>query len=398
MDSLSFTVTLFILYVIFLYASEKIFSAGVDRKIHQFDLLNSKNSSKWTHSFNRLLHSNDVRSLAIFENKNYNLLVSGGVERAIVVQNIETFYDGKYTLMSKLTLSADENITSVDFKDNLLVVAKMTSVRFFELTEISDNKFKIQKIRDDKFDSLVEGAKIVKFIDANKVLILTPDEELYTFDIDSDEGKIELNGEIELLESTQQQQQQQQRKNQHLLRINNLVLTPNKKQVIISRFNGSIEVLPRQFISLQDKPEGMFIQQKQEKLWIYGSTWLSFFDLSMNIPISKIYKNTSTSKKRNHDGLSMNEEIGELEDETEEIIEASLKQSEIDRLRHQIQTEDKDNQNNVDKTKKPFWITEKYRPIMKVANFGGNDDIIVVERPYSSLQTGPAFDLPKIKV
>ena len=257
------------------------------------------------------------------------------------------------------------------------------------------------------------------------------------------------------------QQQQQQRKNQHLLRINNLVLTPNKKQVIISRFNGSIEVypivnteteayvltklssyphliecvndeklvvineenkifeffindkdgqlltpwskrnsefLPRQFISLQDKPEGMFIQQKQEKLWIYGSTWLSFFDLSMNIPISKIYKNTSTSKKRNHDGLSMNEEIGELEDETEEIIEASLKQSEIDRLRHQIQTEDKDNQNNVDKTKKPFWITEKYRPIMKVANFGGNDDIIVVERPYSSLQTGPAFDLPKIKV
>ena len=117
------------------------------------------------------------------------------------------------------------------------------------------------------------------------------------------------------------------------------MLTPNKKQVIISRFNGSIEVypivnteteayvltklssyphliecvndeklvvineenkifeffindkdgqllthglkrnsefLPRQFISLQDKPEGMFIQQKQEKLWIYGSTWLSF--------------------------------------------------------------------------------------------------------------------------
>lgn len=35
---------------------------------------------------------------------------------------------------------------------------------------------------------------------------------------------------------------------------------------------------------------------------------------------------------------------------------------------------------------------------MKAANFGGNDDIIVVERPYSSLQTGPAFDLPKIKV
>lgn len=119
----------------------------------------------------------------------------------------------------------------------------------------------------------------------------------------------------------------------------------------------------------------------------------------MNIPISKVYKNTSTSKKRNHDGLSMNEEIGELEDETEELIESSLKQSEIDRLRQQIQIEDKDNQNNAadkGKTKKPFWITEKYRPIMKAANFG-EGDIIVVERPYSSLQTGPAFDLPKSK-
>ena len=43
---------------------------------------------------------------------------------------MESLPDGKHVLMSKLTLSADENITSVDFKDNLLVVAKMTSVRF----------------------------------------------------------------------------------------------------------------------------------------------------------------------------------------------------------------------------------------------------------------------------
>ena len=302
--------------------------------------------------------------------------------------------------MSKLTLSADENITSVDFKDNLLVVAKMTSVRFFELTEISDNKFKIQKIRDDKFDSLVEGAKIVKFIDANKVLILTPDEELYTFDIDSDEGKIELNGEIELLESTQQQQQQQQRKNQHLLRINNLVLTPNKKQIIISRFNGSIEVYPivntetEAYVLTKLSSYPHLIECVNDEKLVVINEENKIFEFFINDKDGQLLTPWS---KRNSE-LSMNEEIGELEDETEEIIEASLKQSEIDRLRHQIQTEDKDNQNNVDKTKKPFWITEKYRPIMKVANFGGNDDIIVVERPYSSLQTGPAFDLPKIKV
>ncbi|KAL6452907.1 UTP4 U3 small nucleolar RNA-associated protein 4 [Candida maltosa Xu316] len=470
---------------------EKFFSAGVDRKIHQFDLITTKSSSKWSHTFNRLLHSNDVRSLAIFENKHYNLLVSGGVERAIVVQNIDTFYDGKYKkllinqqisntlvvpesklvilwqdqtvkiwktlptgkhlLMSKITLSDDENITNVDFQNNLLVVAKMTSVKFFELVEL-ENKFKVQKIRDENFDALIEGAKIVKFIDDRKVLVVTPDEELYTFDVDTDEGKINLNDEIELLEP--KEQQQQQGKNQHLQCINNLVVTPNKQNIILSRFNGSIEVypidkkseayvltklstfphlmkcvnnekiivlneenkifeffindkdgqlltpwsrrntefLPRQFTSLQDKPEGMFV--KEGKLWIYGSTWLCYFDLNMNIPISKIYKNTSTSRKRNNDGLSINEEVDDAEEEASEVLENSLKQSEIDRLRHKIQTEEENQE--VSKDQKPFWTTEKYRPIMKVDNFG-DEEIIIVERPYTSLKNTPAFNLSKIK-
>ncbi|KAK6881080.1 U3 small nucleolar RNA-associated protein 4 [Candida tropicalis] len=471
---------------------EKIFSAGVDRKIHQFDLLATKNNSKWTHSFNRLLHSNDVRSLAIFENKNHNLLVSGGVERAIVVQNIDHFYDGKYkkllinqqisntlivpesklvilwqdqtvkiwktlssgkhVLMSKITLSDDENITSVDFRDNLLVVAKITSVKFFELQEIKENKLKVQKIRDENFDSLIEGAKKVKFIVERKVLIMTPDEELYTFDIDLDEGKVKLSDEIELLAA-----KQAQGKNQHMSCINNLVVTPDKKRIVISRFNGSIEVypvnndeeeeeeayvltklstyphliqcvdddklvvlneenkifeffinnkdgqlltpwsrrnsefLPRQFTSLQDKPQGMFV--KGDRLWIYGTTWLSYFDLNMNIPISKVYKNTSTSKKRNNDGLSIDEDIDDVEEQDNiDILETSLRQSEIDKLRQKIQNEE----DNSNKAKKPFWITDKYRPIMRVDSFGENE-VIIVERPYASLKTNPAFNLTKIK-
>lgn len=468
---------------------EKIFSAGVDRKIHQFDLIATKNNSKWAHSFNRLLHSNDVRSLAIFENKNHNLLVSGGVERAIVVQKIDYFYDGKYkkllinqqisntlvvpeskllilwqdqtvkiwktlasgkhVLISKITLSDDENITSVDYKENLLVVAKITSVKFFELSEIKENKFKVHKIRDENFDSLIEGAKKVKFVDDRRVLIMTPDEELYTFDVDLEEDKINLNDEIELLAP-----KQSQGKNQHLSCINNLIVTPDKKRIILSRFNGSIEVypinndegdsyvltklstyphliecvddeklvvlneenkifeffindkdgqlltpwsrrnsefLPRQFTSLQDKPQGMFV--KENKLWVYGSTWLSFFNLTMNIPISKIYKNTSTSRKRNNDGLSIDGDIEEAEEQDNiDILETSFRQSEIDKLRQKIQNE----KDNSKKDEKPFWITEKYRPIMKADSFGDNE-IIIVERPYASLKTNPAFNLTKIK-
>lgn len=54
---------------------ERFFSAGIDRKIHQYDLLHAKSSTKWVHSFNRLLHSNDIRSMAITESKISKLLL-----------------------------------------------------------------------------------------------------------------------------------------------------------------------------------------------------------------------------------------------------------------------------------------------------------------------------------
>ncbi|KAI5967024.1 UTP4 [Candida pseudojiufengensis] len=404
---------------------EKFYSAGIDRKIHQFELLKSKSNYKWVHTYNRLLHANDIRSMAIFESKNLHILVSGGVERAIIVQNLQQFHDGKFKkllvnqqksnvvlvpeknlvlmwqdqlikiwkliegkhkLISKLILSDNENITSVDFKNNLIAVAKMTSVKFYELDIVDEenHKYMINKIRDENFDSQISGAKLVKFIDERKVLILTTDEELYQFSIDIEKSEIELIDEIQLIEST--------------TNINNLVITPNHKNIIISRFDGSIEIynlfgesriitklssyphlicchndeqllvlteenkiyefnlqgdellsawskrnsefLPRQFLTLDDKPQGMFVDDNN--LWIYGNSFLSRFDLNKNIPINKANKNITT-KKRNRDGLSV--------DETEESqAELSIKQSETDKLRQSI----------IEEEEKAFWITDNY--------------------------------------
>ncbi|KAK6200343.1 WD40-repeat-containing domain protein [Scheffersomyces amazonensis] len=484
---------------------EKIFSAGVDRKIHQFNLITSKNSSKWVHSFNRLLHSNDIRSMSIFESIGHNFLISGGVERSIVIQSIQQFHDGNYKkllinqqksnviinetnnliilwqdqeikiwklipgskhkLISKLKLSEDDNIVNVDINEqgNLLIVSSLNYVKVFILDSITkENKLNVSKIRDDSFTSLISGAKLVKFFSLTKFLILTYDEQIFTFTINIEDQTIQLDDEIELISS----KTSSIGKLQYINVINNLIISPDGSKVVISRFNGSIEVyslinqessiitklssyphivkfsnndkivvltdenklyeffinqqqssnglltswskrnsefLPQQFLTLDDKAQGIFI--KEDRVWIYGSAWLAYFDLSINIPISKQYKNTSQTKKRNRDGLTINEETSsstptidgniDIVEENTDALELSLKQSQIDRLRQQIiQT---DEEADVSTDKKPFWLTTKYRPIMKVDNFGLNE-IIIVERPQFALPTTAAFNLPKLKI
>ncbi|CAK9439221.1 uncharacterized protein LODBEIA_P34450 [Lodderomyces beijingensis] len=485
---------------------DKFFTAGIDRKIHQFDLLKTKNSSKWVHSQNRLLHSNDIRSLAIYESKNLNILVSGGVERSIIVQSIEQFHDGNYKkllldqqqsnvvvdeesrmiamwqdqtvkvwiilqsgkhkLIAKLTLSDDENITSVDLKGNILAVSRMTSVKVFELVEQASEKYAIEKIRDSNFDSLISGAKIVKLLQDYKLLVLTPEEELYMFTIDLSESKVNLDEEIELIEA------ESNASVPHQNCINHLTCTPDSSQIVISRTNGSIEIyplggeeayiltktmsayphliachgnekllvltdenklyefniaksaqlltnwtrrnsefLPKRFTNLEDKPQGLFC--KDSKAWIYGTTWLCYFDMSKNVPISELHKNINTkNRKRNRNGLTItggDDSNGNSADAQQ--LEYSLKQSEVDKMKKQIIEEGEeeggqDEDMNDDSPEKKqqhqqqqssFWITEKYRPILKVASFGTNG-LVVVERPYFALPTTPAFNLPKFRV
>lgn len=499
---------------------EKLFSAGVDRKIHQFDLIINKNkTSKWVHSFSRLLHSNDVRSMAIYESKACNFLISGGAERSIVIQSVHQFHDGKYRklttsqqkpnvvinpskrliimwqdqlikiwkvfsdeeannkhkLVAKLNLADDENITSVSISDDatLLAVARLTSLKVFELSESNGNKhkLKVSKIRDDSFDSKFGGAKKITFCPNNDLLILTPEEEILRFEIDAENLSISYKDEIE----TANKVVDKKSKLSYSSTIKNLTTSKDGKYVAISRFNGSIEILslqkdtkpyaltklsslphlikftnqntllvlteenklyefhteintdstvdtlltpwskrnseflPKQFLTLEDKPQGLFIDSSidSSKIWIYGSTWLSFFDLSVNIPINKSYQNTSniTNKKRNRDGLTIqnnhnNEEEHDIDgnldivEDNAEILELSLKQSQINRLRQKIQNDESDDSS--ENSAKPFWLTTKYRPILMVDIFA--DGIVVIERPSFSIPSTPAFNLPKLKV
>lgn len=438
-------------------AEEKFFTAGVDRKIHEFSLVALKNS-KWVHSSNRLLHSNDVRSMSIYESKSYNLLVSGGVEKTIVVQLVTQFHDGayrkllphenllvtnkgliikwqdqeiklwqlgdRYRLVGKLILKDDENITDVGINQaqNLLAVLTAYSVKVFTLYS-TPKKLKITKIKDDNFK--VNGAKRVIVYDDN-LLVLSRDEELNLY---------KIGDTISLVREIDDNDFPISNRLPYLNNIKRIVINNTNDKLAIARFNGVIEImslisdekyiltnlasnlpysitftdnqtlvvlaednkiyefnltgelltswskrnsefLPKQFLSLTDKPRGMYIEQ--QKLWVYGENFLCFFDLSLNIPINKAYKNISI-KKRKRDGLTIDDDDDTINDN----MEMSLRQSQISKLK--IDTAEDE---------LPFWLTSKYNHIVYCGKYGA--DLIIIQPP--SIKNPPSIQLPKLQL
>ena len=101
-------------------SESKLFSAGVDRKIHQYLLLvdSKKKTSKWTHNNSHLVHLNDVRSMITYEARGCNFLISGGVEKAIVIQLVSQFSEGKF---NKLEAISQKPLLSFNYVHNLVV-------------------------------------------------------------------------------------------------------------------------------------------------------------------------------------------------------------------------------------------------------------------------------------
>lgn len=469
------------------FDEEKIFSAGIDRKIHQFSwLLNkSKKSARWIHNFSRLLHSNDVRSLVSFESRAYSFLISGGVERSVIVQFIDRFQDGpykklildqqisnirasfennlialfqdqtvkvwrvaddKHKLVAKVVLSDEDNVTSVsigEMKDNkcVMAVATINSVKVFWL-EAQERKLLVKKIRDrnDGLESVVSGAKNVLVKDINQLFIHTPEDGIFKFTV-HDEG-IEFDDEIELLgeprnfrkagldyascirsiaisndmsilavakyNSTVQIVSLENNEPYRLATLANNVnlmeITERRTLVVLAEDNKLFEFniekgapnllttwssknsdfMPLSFVKLDQKPQGMFSQG--DKVWIFGSTWLCFFDLSVNLEISKSH--LLKSKKRTNDGLS----IRDAEDLDREVGDEDAFDKELTVIAAQRvrQGDDSTSQN-------AFWLTQKYRMIIKICPWGDND-IMVVERDLFSLPATAAFEAPLLRV
>ncbi|OWB81233.1 hypothetical protein B5S32_g5617 [[Candida] boidinii] len=227
----------------------KIFSAGVDRKIFNFTkiLNNNKKNFKWVNSSNRLLHSNDVRTMTCFESKKLDLLVSGGVESVITLNSIKNFQNSSAQrlpinnfpsniiinenkkliamwqdqtikiwrlkdkqhdnsednedenndsitnntkkLVAKLTLSDEDNIISCSISENgrYLVVSRLSSIKLFELIDLG-KKLQVLKVSSKLLEN--SGAKLIKFNEIEKLIVMiTPDNLIksVSFDTEDDE-------------------------------------------------------------------------------------------------------------------------------------------------------------------------------------------------------------------
>lgn len=505
---------------------ERVFSAGIDRKIHQFTFLTGSGANgpagssgnlenakkggqnghfgqksqngnranvaggsvggsvggkrKWIHNFSRLLHANDVRAMAAFESSNFSILVSGGVERCFIVQELENFehgafrkflmdqqissvaYEstgrllalfqdqsvrvwavngGRHALVAKLSLADDDNVTSVSIGEEtlgscLMAVATITSLKLFWLHSQNSTKRSVEKIRDDSLN--VAGAKRV-WVHEGKVVVLTPEDDIVVVNVNS--GKSGKSGISEPISLELPPSKPPLVEHSHSIRCATL-LPSSPSSIVLARFNDSIHVvpitkkpspyalaapavsvhllaptahnsvtvlthdgaiydltvtrnapklltpwsernsslMPRHLAAFPDKPMGMFVAN--EKAWVYGCTWLAFVDLRVDFDHSSHVRGV----KRTRDGL-LAESVQDDEDEEADAVAADMVAAALRRTRPD---------SLVSKGKTPFWFTQKYRPILKVASF--DDDIVVVERDAFALPAADAFDVATYRV
>lgn len=441
---------------------DKFFSAGIDRRIHQFSCIGNKKQRKWLHNCLRLLHANDVRGMAAYEGRGFNVLVSGGVERSFIVQQLDYFEDGKtkkvlmdqqvsniahesesrhvalfqdqhvkiwflgdsHKLVAKLSLADDDSITSVAIGGvfgsepaQIVAVATINSVKLFVLRHTGATSRQIVKIRDDAFAEAVAGAKRVWMYRPDRLLIHTPEDEFYTWAV-LPEGA-ELLDEIETVGS------EVKSLFEHHNAIRTACVTPDGAKLVVARYNDAVEVLPLEgkfkpyvltkpltsvhlieasarntlFVLTQecklyefdlsgerlltpwsernseiipdrlvlhhDRPMGMFVEES--RVWLYGASWTAFISLDANLD------SRNSTGKRTRDGLSV---VPEDESPLAPLSEA------------------KKDKNTV--SPRPYWMTEKYRSVLKVFPLG-NEEVAVVERDAFALPTGNAFEVARYR-
>lgn len=204
-----------------------IYSSGVNRKIFQI----SRTNNQWTVASNRLLHGNDVRAMTILHHRNTEFLISGGVEKTLVVNSLDSFADGpyrkvlpygssnivvnkqqrllvswkgsvikiwkfsadlnhetddSYKLVCKLTLKDPQDIINCAMSPDgqVLTVSRTTTTKVFHLQE-TENRLKVTKLENNYLLKL--GTRLVQFVDNSKIIIVTIDDELQLLDLESED-------------------------------------------------------------------------------------------------------------------------------------------------------------------------------------------------------------------
>ncbi|QLQ80921.1 hypothetical protein HG537_0E02760 [Torulaspora globosa] len=264
-------------------AGNSVFSAGVDRKIFHFQRNHNNGAqkdTKWVNTSNRLIHGNDVRAICSYQSKGADFLVSGGVEKCLIINSLSAFADGKYRkmpllasisknmiinreqrlvvswyastvriwhvgqnfddnnnykLVCKMVLKDEQNITTCAMSPDgqVLVVARPSLTKLFHLQPL-ETKLKVTKL--DNSLLLRTGCSLVQFIDNSKIVACSTDGELFTVDLESDQDD-----EMTLIELPDVPQTKSSAKISYMNKINHLAVGGDL--VIVGRTCGAVDIV-----------------------------------------------------------------------------------------------------------------------------------------------------------
>ncbi|KAG7799131.1 hypothetical protein KL929_001208 [Ogataea haglerorum] len=424
-----------------------VFSAGVDRKIFQFQLVDKgKKTHKWMNSSNRLLHGNDVRAMASYESRNLDLLVSGGVERVVAVNSLRNFQNSmvfklplnannvivndehrllvmwqdqtvkiwrfldnqEKTLSAKLTLSDPESISDVALSKNgrYLVVSRLSVVRIYELIETDTAKLQVVKVPATKLENL--GAKKVRVLDGLGLILLVTnsneylsvrfnvedDDDVSEFDEDQEAVEYDVENECELLDASQ-----------------------DSRLVACAGYNGKISVLnlgsgeARVLVRLNEVPTALRFTSNDTLLVATMEHRLFEFNLVGELHTEWSKKN---SENMPQPFLSLpGQPYGVFEtpdrfwvygtswiaffDAKTELPQKQAKGRKRPRGKPNGVNGSANDSTEKEASDKTFWFTNKYKNLL-LADRLSDDELVVVERPVEEMPSPPAFKLVKYNI
>lgn len=253
-----------------------LFSSGLDQKIVQTKLTDFK-LQRWSVMNSSVAHTHDIRSLASFEasGADFSLLLSGGLEPAFVVNNIEQLQSGVESYRRVISRGksqaaaagnfvvewnerqaqvwlitpepntngrrliarakiADEYITSCSFdpEQGLLACGSLLKTRVFKISEGDKGIHQIELVKNSDI-----GVRYLSFVESERLICATVEDEVVLQDV-SDSS--EENASKVIVES---QNDEDNTITNKLLYANQIsLLAVNKGLIAVTRHNGRIDI------------------------------------------------------------------------------------------------------------------------------------------------------------
>lgn len=273
---------------------DTIFSAGVDRKMQTYKLVDKKR--RWTHISGRRFHSHDVRAMASYESRGMSTIVTGGVDMTLMIIPLQDFMKANHRmipatpqrprcglakdprllvmwsdrqvkiwrlcephdldsepqqqLVTKMTMQNEENLNTVALSPDgqYLIVGSLVEMKLYMLTPsgTSNALRPLKIILQEEIAS--QGAREVVFsADSSKIFVITPESDIKIFSlsqsaVDEEDGMFDIElRELAAIETASVPDEF--KKNQTYLKsIDRIAISRDGKQFAVCNYSNVVRI------------------------------------------------------------------------------------------------------------------------------------------------------------